>query len=69
MNRATGFARRWGIGVGLVAVAAIATLRGVPRPRLWLDRTARSQRSAQDRAARPAQESADILDLYRAAGL
>jgi hypothetical protein len=69
MNRATGLAGRLGIGVGLLAVAAIATLRGVPHPRLWLDRTVRGQRSAQDRAARLAQESTNILDRYRAAGL
>ena len=51
-------------------VAAVASLRGLPNPRLWrADRIARNDRSALDRAARLAQESPDYLDTCRAAGI
>jgi hypothetical protein len=70
MKLTTEFARGLCIGVGLVSLAAVATLRGLPNPRLWRsDRIAPNDRSALDRAARLAQESRDYLDMCRAAGI
>ena len=68
MKLTTDFARGLCIGVGLVGVAAVATLRGLPNPRLWRA-DQRNDRSALDRAARLAQESPDYLDTCRAAGI
>jgi hypothetical protein len=70
MKLTTDFLRGLSIGVGLVTVAAVATLRGVPQSRLWrLERGVRDDRSALDRGARLAQEAPDYLDVCRAAGV
>jgi len=70
MKLTTDFARGLCIGVGLVSLAAVATLRGLPNTRLSrADRIGRNDRSALDRAARLAQESPDYLDMCRAAGI
>jgi hypothetical protein len=66
----TDFARGICVGVGLVSVAALATLRGLPGPRLWrAERVSLGDRKALERAVRLAQESPEYLDACRAAGM
>jgi hypothetical protein len=56
--------------MGLVGVAALAALRGLPSPRLWRpERVTTGDRKALERAVRQAQESAEYLDACRAAGM
>ena len=66
----TDFARGICVGMGLVGVAALAALRGLPSPRLWRpERVTTGDRKALERAVRQAQESAGYLDACRAAGM
>jgi hypothetical protein len=56
--------------MGLVGVAALATLRGFPGSRLWrAERVSLGDRKALERAVRLAQESPEYLDACRAAGM
>jgi hypothetical protein len=70
MRLTTDFIRGVSIGVGVVTVAAIATLRGAPQA--WIRRLegrGERARSALERAARRAQQAPDYLDVFRAAGV
>ena len=70
MRITTDFARGICVGVGLVSVAAVAALRGLPGHRLWrAERVVPGDRKTLERAVRQAQESPEYLDACRAAGM
>ena len=69
MRVTSDFARGICVGVGLVSIAAIAALRGVPSSRLLRPTRVTDGRKALERAVRLAQESPGYLDACRAAGM
>jgi hypothetical protein len=56
--------------MGLIGIATLAALRGLPNPRIWrMARVFPADRAALDRAVRNAQSAPDYLDVCRTAGI
>jgi len=70
MKLTADFARGFCVGMGLIGIAALAAVRGLPTPRIWrMSRVFPLDRAALDRAVRDAQNAPDYLEICRTAGL